>query len=280
LGQELLGIALVIWGACSALADETAKAAVKPAAEYVEESFANNGNKIRVWQFDPKEKGKRPAVLLLHGADGGVGVEKLYRDLAKRVADKGYVVFIVHYLDATKPEEPAKISEIVKRAVRDKAMKDEEPRVRKYFDVWTNCVGDAVAYVRKQQGVDGERVGVVGLSLGGFVGLSCAAQKDLKIAAVVSGFGGLPKERRKAIAWLPPTLVVHGEKDDVVPVTEAQALKELADANKLPITVKIYPNVGHVFRLPGGKLDWWSMADAERLMMEHLEEHLKALDQH
>jgi hypothetical protein len=53
------------------------------------------------------------------------------------------------------------------------------------------------------------------------------------------------------------------------------ALKDLADCKKLPITVKIYP-VGHVFQLPGGKLHWWSMVDAERLTMEHLETHLLA----
>ena len=56
-------------------------------------------------------------MLLLHGADGGEGVEKLYCAEARRLASKGFVVFIVHYLDATEPGKPAEISTLVKRAV-------------------------------------------------------------------------------------------------------------------------------------------------------------------
>jgi dienelactone hydrolase len=269
----LLGIILVIWGSRQAMADDSANAAAKSAAGYVEESFANNGNQIRVQRFDPKDK--RPAVLILYGADGGVGVEKLYRGLAQRMADKGYVVFIVHYLDSTSPEPPAEISKLVKRAVRGNVSKCEEVKVRKYFDTWTGCVTDAVGHIREQPGVDGERVGIVGLSLGGFVGLSCAAQKNLNIAAVVSGFGGLRKDQRDSVKWLPPTLAVGGEKDEVIPIAELNALKDLADSKKLPITVKIYPT-GHVFEIAKGKYDWWSMVDAERLTMDHFEKYLLA----
>jgi dienelactone hydrolase len=266
--QVLLGVNVVIWGACLAWAVEEPKAASKP-GEYAENTFVSAPN--RIWRFDAE---KKPAVLLLHGADGGVGVEKLYCAEAKRLASKGFVVFIVHYLDATLPEKPAKISELVKRAVRGEATEEEKPRVERYFDVWTSCVSDAVRYVRKQPGVDGERVGIVGLSLGGSVGLSCAMQNELNIAAVVSGFGGLPEKKRDAVQWLPPTLVVYGEKDQVVPVAEAKGLEQLAKARQLPITVKSYP-VGHVFVNDDGKFDIWAMGDAQRLMTEFLQKHLK-----
>jgi hypothetical protein len=36
------------------------------------------GKDIRIWPFDPKQKEKQPAVLLLHGADGGAGEQKMY----------------------------------------------------------------------------------------------------------------------------------------------------------------------------------------------------------
>jgi carboxymethylenebutenolidase len=270
----LLGITLVIWGPLQATADDSAQAAAKTAAGYVEDSFANNGNQIRVQRFDRKEK--QPAVLLLYGADGGVGVEKLYRGLAQLMADKGYVVFIVHYLDSTSPEPPANTSELVKRAVRGEVSKCEEARVRKYFDTWTGCVTCAVGHVRKESAIDGERIGIVGLSLGGFVALSCAAQPELKIAAVASGFGGLTKEKRDAVRLLPPTLIVHGEEDEVVPVQHAVALRKLGRERKLPIEVTIYPEVGHVFQKSEGKFDWIAMVKAERLMMDHFEKYLMA----
>jgi len=201
-------------------------------------------------------------------------VEGLYCALAKRMATQGYVVFIVHYLDATKPVAPAQISALVKRAVRDKATEAQEARVAEYFEIWTGCVSEAVGFVRKQQGVDGGRVGIVGLSLGGFVALSCAAQPELKIAAVASGFGGLPRNKVNAVKWLPPTLIVHGDEDDVVPVQHAITLRKLGREKKLPIKVKIYEEVDHMFQIGNGKFDWLTIGKAEHLMMEHLGKHL------
>jgi hypothetical protein len=98
-------------------------------------------------------------------------------------------------------------------------------------------------------------------------------QKELNIAAVVSGFGGLPEKKRDTVKWLPPTLVVYGEKDEVVPVAEAKALEQLAKTRQLPITVKSYP-VGHVFVDDKGKFDIKAMADAQRLMTDFLQKHL------
>ena len=135
-------------------------------------------------------------------------------------------------------------------------------------------MSDAVGYVRKQPAVDGERIGIVGLSLGGFVGLSCAAQKELKVAAVVSGFGGLPKEKRDAVKWMPPTLFVYGEKDEVVLVAEAKAMEKLEKDGQLPIVVKPYP-VGHVFQNKAGEFDWGALLAAQQLVTEHLCKHLK-----
>jgi carboxymethylenebutenolidase len=136
-------------------------------------------------------------------------------------------------------------------------------------------VGDAIVHVRKQATVDGDHVGIVGLSLGGFVGLACAAQQQLKVAAVVSGFGGLPKEKCDTVKWLPPALVVHGDEDEVVPVQYAIALRKLKRREKLPIEVKIY-EAPHMFLKDDGKFDMGALVDAQRRMTEHLQKYLKA----
>jgi carboxymethylenebutenolidase len=274
LGRVLFFVNVVIWGAGVAWAQEKSKPPESKPAEYVSDTFKFGCQDICVWRFESKPAGKQPAVLFLHGADGGIGVEKLYCEAAQRLADKGFGVFMVHYLDATKPEKPEEISALVKRAVRGEATKEEAACVRKYFDVWTSCVGDAIVHVRKQATVDGEHVGIMGLSLGGFVGLSCAAQKERKVSAVVSGFGGLPKEKCVTVKWLPPTLVVHGDEDEVVPVQYATALRKLKRREKLPIEVKIY-EVGHVFLKDDGKFDIWALGDAQWRMTEHLCKHLK-----
>ncbi len=137
---------------------------------------------------------------------------------------------------------------------------------------------DAVAYVRALPGVDGERVGLVGFSLGGFLALSAAAQEDLKIAAVVDFFGGLPEEQRARVKKLPPALVIHGTRDDVVPVKEAEALRDLFAAKRLEGEVKVYPDVGNMFLDEKGNVTLtalMAMADAKARTTAHLEKCLK-----
>ena len=91
---------------------------------------------------------------------------------------------------------------------------------------------------------------------------------------MVSGFGGLPKEKRDTVKWMPPTLFVWGEKDEVVPVTEAKAMEKLAEDGQLPIVVKAYP-VGHVFIKDDGKFDTIALFDAQRRMAEFFGKNLK-----
>src|SRR5262249_12289661 len=123
--QILLSINVVIWGAWIARADgpgcrqsgglsgqtrrslgasstaQKPQSAESKSAEYVSDTFKFGCKGIRLWRFDSKSAGKQPAVLFLHGADGGVSAEAMYCRAANRLAEKGLVVCIVHYLDAT-----------------------------------------------------------------------------------------------------------------------------------------------------------------------------------
>jgi dienelactone hydrolase len=76
------------------------------------------------------------------------------------------------------------------------------------------------------------------------------------------------------VEWLPPTLVVHGDEDEVVPVQYAIAHRKLKRRQKLPIEVKIYTGVGHVFQNEDGSFDLLALADAQRRMTEHFQKHL------
>jgi hypothetical protein len=66
---------VICWGARVAWADEKPKAADSKPTEYVSATFELGGKNIRIWRFDPKAPAEQPGVLLLHVADGGVGVE-------------------------------------------------------------------------------------------------------------------------------------------------------------------------------------------------------------
>src|SRR5262249_30987924 len=131
---------------------------------------------------------------------------------------------------------------------------------------------DSVRHARKQPNVDGRPIGLLGLSLGGYLALAAARQKDLEIACVVEFFGGLPEEAWNDANWLPPTLIIHGDADHMVSVKEAYALRGFCDAKKLPYEIKIYQGQQHLFR---GDLTGRALQDARRRTLAFLKKHLQ-----
>src|SRR5215210_6791410 len=64
-------------------------------------SFASGGRRIAVERFDAAGGGRRPAILLLHGADGFTRGDERYRLGAQVLAAAGYHVVLPHYLERT-----------------------------------------------------------------------------------------------------------------------------------------------------------------------------------
>jgi 5-methyltetrahydrofolate--homocysteine methyltransferase len=71
----------------------------------------------------------------------------------------------------------------------------ESARPAELFAAWREAAGDAVSHTRQRPEVDGERVALVGFSLGGSLALA-AAQDDARLAGVVEFVGALPRELR------------------------------------------------------------------------------------
>jgi carboxymethylenebutenolidase len=240
-------------------------------------SYQSGGRPIGVTRFDPPGDGPHPAILLLHGADGAEKNEATYTTLAARTAGSGYVVFVVRYFDcfADRPKELAFFRDNVKDHLQA-ADSPERERLRRAYNDCLTAIGDGVKYARKQTGVDGDKIGIVGFSLGAYLALSTATQDELKIVAVVDLFGGLPEELHKQAKKLPPVFIVHGEEDRVVPVEAAKRLEKLLKENSTPHEVRIYKGVGHVFEDEKGKVRWDTALDAEKRAAAFLEKHLKA----
>lgn len=265
-------IILSLW-AVPVSAEPTGKA---PTVQKTTDTFVSGGQSIKVWRYQSPAAGKLPAILLLHGIEGPEGHTNVYDVLAQRLAAQGYIIHLVHYFDRTGTRQPElkTIDDQFRRHVQGTATVEEQRALRVVFHSWMSAIRDAVAYSRKQPGVDGARMGLLGLSLGGFLALSVAAQEDLGLAAVVELFGGLPQEVRTEIRRLPPTLVLHGDKDQVVPVREAHALRDLFTTKDLSGTVHIYKGVGHLF-VDQKRFDWAAALDAERRTTAFLKEHLQ-----
>ena len=173
------------------------------------------------------QEAKRPAVLLLHGADGLTYAEG-YRLAARVIASSGYHVAFVHYLDRTGDRRVA------------------YSRLRQDFPIWAATVRDAMSWLASQPTTDPGRLGIVGISLGAALAFETAAS-DSRVKAIVDYFGPLPEDLASRCSRLPPTLILHGASDPIVPVTQAHAIERLLQQQGTPYEIKIYPNQGHGF---------------------------------
>jgi len=238
----------------------TGRAAEPPAAEagagfevdVSKGSFESQGKSITFERFAPKAPGKYPAVLVLHGAGGMTVGGPWFRDAARRLAKHGYVALVVHYFDLT----GTKIAD-------QSAMKTN-------FEPWVRVVSDGISHALTQPDVDPARVGLIGFSLGSYLSLS-EAVFDPRVLAVVDYFGGLPEVLAKKVKTLPPTLILHGDADPIVPVAEAKALETLCVEKKVTHEVCIYKGQGHGFTGESG-------IDAARRALAFLDKHVKTGD--
>lgn len=190
-----------------------------------------------------------PAVLLLHGADGLTFAEG-YRLAARTIAASGYHVAFVHYLDRTADQRVA------------------YARLRQDFPVWTETVRDAVAWLAEQPEINARRLGIVGISLGAALAFATAATEP-RVRAIVDYFGPLPDELARERPRLPPTLILHGSADTIVPVCHARALEQLLLEQSTAYEIKIYEGQGH--GLAGA-----AQFDAAARVVRFLDQHLQS----
>jgi dienelactone hydrolase len=226
--------------------------ATAPAAEPARKAtFVAGGKKIGVEQFEPSKKGKYPAVVLLHGIDGlHAGNQLLFRSAARSVADTGFVVLLIHYHDRTgtslkdAPALLAKFQGLLENPIKNGK---EHKALRELFDSWAQAVRDALAHARALPSVDRERVGLVGISLGGYLAAAVASEPAQRVGAVAVLFGGIPNHNAATLTHFPPALVLSGDQDQVVPVRESYRLRNLLRSKKLSCAEKVYEGIGHGF---------------------------------
>ena len=193
------------------------------------DSFASGGATVAVEWFATRGGGRGevgdPAVLLLHGADGLTRAAG-YRTAAAAMAAAGFAVALVHYLDRTG----------VSRVAYN--------QMRQNFPLWSRTVQDALDWIAARPGVDPMRLGIVGISLGAALAFDVAA-RDGRVRAVVDMFGPWSEELARGYGRLPPVLILHGERDALVPVSHARAIEDACRVRGTPCELVVYPNQGH-----------------------------------
>lgn len=207
-------------------------------------------DRVAVDIFRPALPGKRPAVILLHGTHGPGRAEKYYIQNAEELARSGYVALFLRYYD--------------------RGRKGRGSRAQ-----WTKTIEAALTYAASLPDVDGDRLALLGFSQGAFLALN-DAPSDPRVRAVVAYYGGLsPGFVDPAKRAMPPTLLLHGTADRIVPVRRSlQTLVWLREEGR-PADLVVYPGAGHGFCLNSrGGPDRFATEDSWRRTLEFLRFHL------
>lgn len=211
------------------------------------DKYESEGIPVVIEVLRPDDDERRPAVLILHGASG-IGDGAFYRGAAEIFAERGYVTFLPHYLDAARAVRPKIATKHAKAPAKRAGGKlPQDGSIRAGFPRQEQILRDAVDYIAANPYVNPTRIGVFGLSLGGFHALTLSS-RDGRIAAVVDMSGALRGNVAPESNHLAPTLELHGAHDPIVPVARARALASTLERLGVPHEVKIYPNQGHFLR--------------------------------
>lgn len=210
-------------------------AAAGPAAasepEDKDPAFSSGGRSIPVEWFPPsgvKDGEKAPAILLLHGAEGLAFAEG-YRVAARLTAARGIGVAFVHYFARTGTKTVSLDG------------------IRRLIPPWAQTVRDALTWLGGRPGVDPDRLGIVGVSLGAGLAFFVASRGETRIKAIVDFFGPISVGILPKAPKLPPVLILHGASDEIVPIIHARTLEAMLKQAGTPYEIKIYPAQGHGF---------------------------------
>ena len=174
----------------------------------------------------PPAPGPHLGVVLLPGS-GGWNLR--YPRLAALFADSGFAVLAVDYYGET-GIDTYRADALLKRPV------------------WLATIRNAVAYLRDSASA-GKPVALVGFSRGAYLAVS-AATRTPGVGAVVDFFGGgpaHPDSLRAQARGFPPLLILHGDADSTVSVSEAYRLRDAVQAQGGQVEVHIYPGANHGF---------------------------------
>lgn len=222
-----------------------------------------------------REPKNLPLVVLPHGGPFWVSDSWRWDAEPELLASRGYAVLQVNF-----------------RGSGGYGARFVEAGKQNWDSVMIGDITDGTRWTVAQGIADAKRICIFGSSFGGYAALESAVREpDLYRCAVGNAgvydlnllksdydgpssefrgtffkdFIGTSPERLKAASPLTDidklksaVMIVHGEDDDVVPVSQAKALRKALDARKYPYELLIKPGEGHGFYLPKNREEFYT----------------------
>jgi len=175
----------------------------------------------------PEGLGPFPGLVVIHEI---FGLNENIRSVARQFAEQGYVVLAVDMF--SKRNRIVCMMQLIHGML-----------IRPLKNAMLSDLQSTFAFLQKQAGVDGDRIGVVGFCMGGGYALQLAVTaKGMKAASVF--YGAVPKPL-EAFAESCPILGSYPEKD--FSAEGARELDAVLEKHDIPHEIKFYENTQHSF---------------------------------
>ncbi|WP_131196930.1 dienelactone hydrolase family protein [Lichenihabitans psoromatis] len=202
----------------------------------VTERLTLKGQPLELKRYGAASRGKRPTVLLLHGSKGLDANYQAYDRYACDLAGANIDTLLFTYFQ---PGELKAINEARNASSR-------EVEYARSVDQWVSLVRSVASMAREHENSSGS-VGLLGFSLGGFVGVAAASDPMFSVLTVF--YAGLPTFYTRRIDHLPPLLDIHGDADRSVSLSQGSKLVETAKRLGGVADLAVFRNEGHGFDL-------------------------------
>jgi carboxymethylenebutenolidase len=182
----------------------------------------------------PAGAGPHPAVLVIQEA---FGLNEHIKDVARRVAGEGYVALAPDLFYRGGKGRTARYDDLPKALELMGALDD---------DGIVADVASAIAHLRKDPTVRGDRIGITGFCMGGRVSYlaACALPNDVAAAVPFYG-GGIPIDRTATLRA--PVLAFFGDADPFIPMDQVEKLRSEAARLGKQVEIVVYPGAPHGF---------------------------------
>ena len=253
IGCVIAAVALVGFSLYAAPAASAPSASTPAAAIAVHHGqFESGGKPVEDFYCVPAGADAHPGILLLHGAVPRGANDEAYAAMCRGLAAGGYYAMFIEYYSQAGPAKPGDLPV---------AGRGFAAWVNGNFPIWTREIASGIGALGHTPRVERGRIAVIGYSLGAFLAVAAGAVQGGRLAAVVEYYGGMPVGYARMAGNMPPTLIMHGADDRVVPVRYAYKLNEILTHRGRPHEMKIYPGVGHGFGVVAHGKSWQTMLD-------------------
>lgn len=184
---------------------------------------------------DPDEHKQKPAIILLMEA---FGLTSHIRDVARRMANQGYVVLAPDLYYRELPNNKFGYDEVESAMAMMYRLN--------FAKVVEEDIKAAITYVKSRPDVFSDQIGVTGFCLGGGLAFLTACKLSNEITAAAAFYGMVLDEWIEAVSNITiPVYLFYGGVDPFIPLARIEQIRSRFETLKKEYTLKVYADADH-----------------------------------